>query len=88
MSLAEPVADPDEIRQLLVAQVTGVVRWRETVSWLGAHGVTDVWEIGAGKGALWHGAAHRTIHRLSGGVYPRRRGIWRCKILKNSWAEE
>ena len=47
--LAEPVTDPDEIRQLLVAQVTGVVRWRETVSWLGAHGVTDIWEIGAGK---------------------------------------
>ena len=47
--LAVPVTDPDEIRQLLVAQVTGVVRWRETVSWLGAHGVTDIWEIGAGK---------------------------------------
>ena len=56
--LAEPVTDPDEIRQLLVAQVTGVVRWRETVSWLGAHGVTDIWEIGAGKAALGHGAAH------------------------------
>ena len=46
---AKPVSDPNDIRQLLVAQVTGAVRWRETVSWLGAHGVTDVWEIGAGK---------------------------------------
>ena len=46
---AKPVSDPNEIRQLLVAQVTGAVRWRETVSWLGAHGVSDVWEIGAGK---------------------------------------
>ena len=46
---AKPVSDPNEIRQLLVAQVTGAVRWRETVSWLGAHGVTDLWEIGAGK---------------------------------------
>ena len=46
---AKPVGDPNEIRQLLVAQVTGAVRWRETVSWLGAHCVTDVWEIGAGK---------------------------------------
>ena len=46
---AKPVSDPNEIRQLLVAQGTGAVRWRETVSWLGAHGVTDVWEIGAGK---------------------------------------
>jgi [acyl-carrier-protein] S-malonyltransferase len=31
---AKPVDDPNEIRQLLVAQVTGAVRWRETVSWL------------------------------------------------------
>lgn len=46
---AKPVSDPNEIRQLLVAQVTGAVRWRETVSWLGVNGVTDVWEIGAGK---------------------------------------
>ena len=46
---AEPVTDPDEIRHLLVAQVTGAVRWRETVSWLSVNGVTDIWEIGAGK---------------------------------------
>lgn len=46
---AEAVSDPDAIRALLVEQVTGVVRWRESVAWMGAQGVTEVWEIGAGK---------------------------------------
>ncbi len=47
--LAEGVSDPDEIRKLLVRQVTGAVRWRESVAWMGANGVTEIWEIGAGK---------------------------------------
>jgi len=46
---AEAVNDPDEIRALLVAQVTGSVRWRESVAWMAARGVTEAWEIGAGK---------------------------------------
>lgn len=46
---AEAVSDPATIRSLLVEQVTGSVRWRESVSWMGAHGVTEVWEIGPGK---------------------------------------
>jgi len=46
---AEAVSDPEEIRALLVAQVTGRVRWRESVSWMEAQGVTEFWEIGAGK---------------------------------------
>lgn len=46
---ASAVADPDEIRSLLVAQVTGRVRWRESVAWMAARGVTEYWEIGAGK---------------------------------------
>ena len=46
---AEAVIDPALIRDLLVAQVTGVVRWRESVLWLERAGVTDFWEIGAGK---------------------------------------
>ena len=37
------------IRNLLVDQITGSVRWRESVAWMAAHGVTEVWEIGAGK---------------------------------------
>ncbi|MCL6283121.1 ACP S-malonyltransferase [Ruegeria sp. 2012CJ41-6] len=46
---AEAVSDPDMIRQLLVEQVTGSVRWRESVQYMAAQGVTGVWEIGAGK---------------------------------------
>lgn len=46
---AEAISDHDTIRQLLVEQVTGSVRWRESVQWMAANGVTDVWEIGAGK---------------------------------------
>lgn len=47
--VAEAVTDPDVIRGLLVDQVTGSVRWRESVMWMGENGVTDVVEIGAGK---------------------------------------
>jgi len=47
--VAEAVSDPAKIRDLLVAQVTGSVRWRESVLYMGAQGVSDVWEIGAGK---------------------------------------
>jgi [acyl-carrier-protein] S-malonyltransferase len=46
---AAAVTDPEEIRGLLVQQVTGSVRWRESVEWMAAAGVTEVWEIGAGK---------------------------------------
>ena len=37
------------IRSLLVEQVTGSVRWRESIGWMTAQGVTGFWEIGAGK---------------------------------------
>ena len=47
--LAEPVNDPVRIGQLLVAQVTGAVRWRESVLAMEALGVDEIWEIGAGK---------------------------------------
>ena len=46
---AAPVSDPDEIRALLVTQVTGLVRWRESVMAMDAAGVSEIWEIGAGK---------------------------------------
>lgn len=47
--LAEGVSDAETIRALLVKQITGSVRWRESVEYMGANGVTDIWEIGAGK---------------------------------------
>jgi [acyl-carrier-protein] S-malonyltransferase len=47
--VAEAVSEPDQIRALLVQQVTGQVRWMSSVEWMAAQGVTEVWEIGAGK---------------------------------------
>jgi [acyl-carrier-protein] S-malonyltransferase len=47
--LAGPVTDPDQIRKLLVEQVTGTVRWRESVAYMAVHGVTHFLEIGSGK---------------------------------------
>jgi [acyl-carrier-protein] S-malonyltransferase len=46
---AGAVQDPDTIRELLVRQVTGAVRWRESVQFMAAQGVTEIWELGAGK---------------------------------------
>jgi [acyl-carrier-protein] S-malonyltransferase len=46
---AAPVTDAGEIAKLLVDQVTGQVRWRETVQWFAANDVTTLYEIGAGK---------------------------------------
>jgi len=46
---AEPLTDPAGIRDSLVAQVTGTVRWRESVAYMAAQGVTRFVEIGAGK---------------------------------------
>ena len=47
--VAEAVREPEQIRALLVQQVTGSVRWRESVQWMAGQGVTEFWEIGAGK---------------------------------------
>ena len=46
---AQAISDPDVIRANLVTQVTGAVRWRESVAWIGQQGVTETFEIGAGK---------------------------------------
>jgi [acyl-carrier-protein] S-malonyltransferase len=45
----QPLSDPGEIAARLVEQVTGRVRWRETVEWFSANGVTTLYELGAGK---------------------------------------
>jgi len=46
---AAPVRDPAELKSLLVAQITGMVRWRESVGAMGALGVDTLVELGAGK---------------------------------------
>jgi len=55
-----PVSDPEEIAKRLVEQVTGRVRWRETVEWFAANGVTTLYEVGSGK--VLSGLARR-IHK-------------------------
>lgn len=47
--VASAVSSPDDIRRLLVEQITGSVRWRESVAWMAGQGVDEIWELGAGK---------------------------------------
>ena len=46
---ASKASDPEEIRKLLVEQVTGAVRWRESVIYMKNEGVTSLVELGSGK---------------------------------------
>jgi [acyl-carrier-protein] S-malonyltransferase len=59
---AAQVRDADTIRGLLVQQVTGRVRWRESVMYLGAQGVTSALELGAGK--VLSGLIKRTVKEI------------------------
>ncbi|EKF42908.1 malonyl CoA-acyl carrier protein transacylase [Nitratireductor indicus C115] len=60
-----PISDPDEIAARLVEQVTGRVRWRETVAWFADNGVETLYEVGSGK--VLSGLARR-INRDLGAV--------------------
>ncbi|WP_026479927.1 ACP S-malonyltransferase [Ahrensia sp. 13_GOM-1096m] len=59
-----PETDPAVLTDLLVKQVTGQVRWRETVEWFGVNGVTTLAEIGSGK--VLTGLARRINRDLAG----------------------
>ncbi|WP_370194173.1 MULTISPECIES: ACP S-malonyltransferase [Aurantimonas] len=61
---AAPTSDPAEIRERLVRQVTGQVRWRESIEWLAANGVNSLVEIGSGK--VLTGLARRIDRSLEG----------------------
>ncbi|ARO29509.1 malonyl CoA-acyl carrier protein transacylase [Rhizobium sp. NXC14] len=61
---AAPVTGADEIASLLVEQVTGQVRWRETVEWFAANGVTTLYELGSGK--VLTGLARRIDKTING----------------------
>lgn len=61
---ALPVTDTEEIRRLLVEQVTGSVRWKECVLYMAEQGIRHVFEIGAGK--VLTGMLRRIDERLSG----------------------
>ncbi|MGE4280617.1 MAG: ACP S-malonyltransferase [Magnetospirillum sp.] len=62
--VASAVTDPEVIRDLLVKQVTGTVRWREGVLYMKVQGVTQLVELGAGK--VLSGLAKRIDKELSG----------------------
>jgi [acyl-carrier-protein] S-malonyltransferase len=61
---AAPVSDPQEIVSLLVEQVTGQVRWRETVEWFAKNDVTTLYEVGSGK--VLTGLARRIDKSVTG----------------------
>jgi [acyl-carrier-protein] S-malonyltransferase len=61
---AAPVTKASEIVDLLVEQVTGQVRWRETVEWFAANDVTTLYEIGTGK--VLTGLARRIDKSVTG----------------------
>jgi len=61
--LAAPISDPAEIKLRLIEQVTGTVRWRESVTAMAELGVTEVVEIGAGK--VLAGLARRIVPSLN-----------------------
>ncbi|MEH7904538.1 ACP S-malonyltransferase [Rhizobium laguerreae] len=61
---AAPVTGADEIANLLVEQVTGQVRWRETVEWFAGNGVTTLYELGSGK--VLTGLARRIDKTITG----------------------
>src|SRR5216684_2844328 len=62
--LVQPISDPGEIVRALVAQVTGTVRWRETIAFMAGEGVTKFYEIGAGK--VLSGLVKRIAEEASG----------------------
>lgn len=61
---AGPVRKADEIRNLLVSQVTGTVRWRESAGYMAEEGVKILYELGAGK--VLTGMVRRIDERLTG----------------------
>ena len=63
--LASAITDPDEIRKRLVEQVTGSVRWAESMAWLGGQGVTRFVEVGSGK--VLSGLVKRIVDGASAG---------------------
>lgn len=62
--VAAEVTDPEEIRRLLVEQVTGTVRWRESVAYMAGEGVTELVEVGAGR--VLSGLAKRIDRSVKG----------------------
>ena len=63
-AFVKPIRDPLDIVEALVAQVTGTVRWRESIAFMAAAGVTVFYEIGAGK--VLSGLVRRIVDGANG----------------------
>jgi len=63
-ALVRPIREPADIVGALVAQVTGTVRWRESITFMAAAGVTTFYEVGAGK--VLSGLVKRIADRARG----------------------
>ena len=61
--LATPIVSGKEIIKNLVEQVTGTVRWRETITYMKEQGITDIIELGAGK--VLSGIAKRSAKEIN-----------------------
>lgn len=61
--LATPITDKKEIIKNLIAQMTGTVRWRETIMFMKEQGITDIIELGAGK--VLSGIAKRSVKEIN-----------------------
>ena len=83
--LAAPISDPAEIKQRLVEQVTGTVRWRECVAAMAAEGVTDIYEIGSGK--VLAGLAKRIVPTLNA-TADRHAAGHRCRAVRARTIED
>jgi [acyl-carrier-protein] S-malonyltransferase len=62
--LAQPTSDPAEIVRGLIAQVTGTVRWRESIAFMAQAGVTTFYEVGSGK--VLSGLVKRIVEGATG----------------------
>jgi [acyl-carrier-protein] S-malonyltransferase len=63
-AFVRPIRDPLDIVEALVAQVTGTVRWRESIAFMAAAGVTMFYEVGSGK--VLSGLVRRIINGARG----------------------
>ena len=62
--LAEPISHPEDTQSRLVEQVTGRVRWAESVAYMSGEGVNRIWEVGNGK--VLTGLARRIDRDMEG----------------------
>jgi [acyl-carrier-protein] S-malonyltransferase len=80
--LAKPISEPAEIVRALIAQVTGTVRWRESVEFMAGAGVTKFYEVGAGK--VLSGLIKRLSERASASAIGRPEDVAAFKAGRNA----